>query len=248
MVKIAHLYYDLLNLYGENGNVKALNFALDTLNIDYTTDYLTIDSNIDFLSYDFIYLGSGTEENLNLVANDIKKYEDDIRKYIEKNRLLLATGNSLDLFGKYIKLKNDTKISTLDIFNFFAKENDKRIVGEVMFSMGSIKQLIGFFNFQNILQEEVVKNYSNLFVISKTIGFESKKIEEGIMKNNFYGTHIIGPILARNPEILRYFISRLIENVDIQLDTFKIDTDFEQKARENFIKNYYLNKKKKNLI
>ncbi len=249
MIKIAHLYYDLLNLYGDDGNLKAITYCLDKLNIEYSLDKITINDEFDLLAYDFIYVGSGTEKNLYLAINDIKKYESQIRQYIDDNKIFLATGNALDMFGKFIDSFSGEKIDTLDIFNFCSKEKNKRNVGEVMFAMGSIKPLIGFLNNTFSIEEETVKNYSNLFEIYKSIGYTITKNAEGVTKNNFYGTHIIGPILVRNPEILRYFVSRLIQEKNIELEDSitKIDTEFELKARDEFINNYYKNQKPKKL-
>lgn len=245
MVKIAHLYYDLLNLYGESGNILALESALDNLEIEYEVDKLTIGSEIDFLSYDLIYMGSGTEKNIEIVNEDIKKYVDDIKKYIDQNKIMLITGNALDLFGKYICLNDETKIHTLDIFNFYSKEQEKRVVGEVKFKMQGVDNLIGFTNHSCNICEEVIKNYSSLFEISKTIGFKNNSKEEGITRKNFYGTYIIGPILARNPEILLNIVTRIIENCNIDIKyNVAIDSDFESSAKAEFIKNYYEKKKK----
>ena len=100
IIHIAHLYYDLMNLYGENGNIKALIYALKSQNIKVNLDKLTINDEIDFNKYDLIYIGCGTESNELIVLNDILKYKKDIKKYIENNKFILATGNSFELFGK----------------------------------------------------------------------------------------------------------------------------------------------------
>lgn len=248
MIKIAHLYYDLLNLYGEDGNIKALQNALSKLNIDSSVDNLTITDDIKFNNYDFIYIGSGTEENLNIVFEHIKNYINEIKKYIDSGKIMLVTGNTLDIFGKYIKTIDEKKHYTLDIFNFHSSEKEERIVSEVMFKMGTLGPLIGFYNTPNAMREEVVKNYDKLFEIIKRLGYENDKIKfAGVNKNNFYGTHILGPLLVRNPELLKFFIARIIEACNIEIDTISIDISMEQKAKEEFIKNYYENRKGKKL-
>ena len=248
MIKIAHLYYDLLNLYGEDGNIKALQNALSKLNIDYSLDRLTITDDIKFDNYDFIYIGSGTEENLNIVFEHLKNYIKDIKKYIESEKIMLVTGNTLDIFGKYIKTLDEKKHYTLDIFNYHSSEKEERIVSEVMFKMDTLGPLIGFYNTPNAMREEVVKNYNKLFQVIKRIGYQDDTIKfAGVNKNNFYGTHILGPLLVRNPELLKFFIARIIEVCNIEIDTIFTDISLEQKAKEEFIKNYYENKKGKKL-
>ena len=102
MITIAHLYYDLLNLYGESGNVKALKTALETAGIDVTVKLVTTDDTLNFSEYDFVYIGTGTEENQILALNHLLKYKEDIKKAINEGTFFLATGNAMELFGKYI--------------------------------------------------------------------------------------------------------------------------------------------------
>ena len=82
-INILHLYYDLLNLYGENGNIKALKKHLEEQNIKVNIEFLTLNDKIDFKKYDFVYIGSGTEKNLNLALKDLIKYKKSIKEYIE---------------------------------------------------------------------------------------------------------------------------------------------------------------------
>ena len=72
--KIAHLYYDLMNLYGENGNIRYLKNRLEEQDINVEVSFLSIEDEIDFNKYDMYYIGSGSEENQLLVLNDLLKY------------------------------------------------------------------------------------------------------------------------------------------------------------------------------
>ncbi|UKI28487.1 MAG: hypothetical protein L6V78_06125 [Clostridium sp.] len=79
-VKIAHLYYDLMNLYGEQGNIIALKESLKNQNIETEIDLLSIGDDINFKDYDIFYIGTGSKESLLLTLEDIKKYTKDIKK------------------------------------------------------------------------------------------------------------------------------------------------------------------------
>ena len=78
VIKIAHLYYDLLNLYGEVGNVRALSTFIERSGVDAEVHFLTINDKIDFEKYDIFFLGAGSEENQMLVLDDIMKYKKEI--------------------------------------------------------------------------------------------------------------------------------------------------------------------------
>ena len=102
-IKIAHLYYDLMNLYGESGNVKALKMQLECQEIKTTVKFLTIDDDLKFKDYDVVYIGSGTENNQKIVLNHLLKYKKDIEDAIESGVHFICTGNSLELFGNHIE-------------------------------------------------------------------------------------------------------------------------------------------------
>jgi len=62
-IVIAYLYYDLLNLYGESGNLKMLKNHLENQKIDVIIKFLTIDDKLEFDKYDLVLMSAGTEKN-----------------------------------------------------------------------------------------------------------------------------------------------------------------------------------------
>ena len=80
-IKIAHLYYDLLNLYGEQGNILALKNAFENQNVKVEINLLSAGDNINFNKYDIFYMGSGTNQNLLIVLNDLKNIKTIIKRY-----------------------------------------------------------------------------------------------------------------------------------------------------------------------
>ena len=75
-IVIGHLYYDLMNLYGEIGNVIALKNALESQGVDVEIKNISIDNKISFDKFDFIYIGSGMESSKKIVLNHLNKYKD----------------------------------------------------------------------------------------------------------------------------------------------------------------------------
>lgn len=221
-VYIAHLYYDLMNLYGEVGNIKALKYALESEKVKVEIDKLTVLDDIDFSKYDIIYIGSGTENNQLLVLEDIKKYKDEIKKYIESNKFIIATGNSIELFGKSI-----SNNSALNIFNYTSKQIDKRIVSDVIIKMKNVKDnVIGFQNRGSIIEG----NDNPLFIDDANLGVNYK---------NFYGTYILGPILARNPELNKYLVSKILKMKNNKFKVKNIDLKLEKKAYKSYLETYH---------
>ena len=77
-ITIAHLYYDILNLYGESGNIKILKYALEKSGYKVIIKFVTVDDILEFDTYDLVYMGMGIPENFNIVIKHLKKYKKDL--------------------------------------------------------------------------------------------------------------------------------------------------------------------------
>ena len=225
MIKILHLYYDLLNLYGENANSKALVNRLERQKIKVKVDFKSIGDNIKINDYDFIYVGSGSLESMEIAKKDFKRLEKDLKKYIRSFKIVLATGNAVELFE--------------NILDYKTKPIDFRIVGDQVFECDLINKLvIGFQNRTSVIYEN---NEESLFRVKSGCGYDPNSMNEGIKHNNFYGTYLLGPILIRNPYFLEYLVKNLLENNSI--DYKHVNQDVSYSAYEEYLENFVINKK-----
>ncbi len=235
MIKIVHLYYDLMNLYGDNGNIKALKKALESQGIKTSIEFLSVDDEIDFDDFDIIYIGPGTYNNEKIVLRNIMKYKKDIEEAFKKNKFFLITGNALDLFGKYI-LDENKRLEALGILDFTVTKSNKRLVSEVYAKSERFNDyILGFKNQDSLLDN----NMETVFQVIKGFGFNKNDFSEGILINNFLGTYLIGPLLVRNPELLTFFVKRIIDSKCEDFEYKPFDLDFEIKAHDEYLKNYF---------
>ena len=161
MIKIANIYYDLLNLYGDTGNCKALAYHLRETGEQVAVDNIKFGDKINFCDYNVIFIGSGTENNLKLALDDIIKYKNDIIEYKSKGGFLIATGNSIELFGK----------SALEIFNYTVTYNDERIVRDVCMKTPLFDfEIIGFENHRGTIDSDEKIIFDDNFILTYTIG------------------------------------------------------------------------------
>lgn len=205
-IKILHLYYDLMNLYGEYGNIKILEHHLKEIGIDVEVEKKTICDDIQLLDYDFIYIGCGTERNQEVILDDFKKYKEDFKKYIESNRYVLLTGNSFEILGKKIENKE-----ALGILDFEVERLKDRKTSDVILKSKYFKnEIVGFIN----KMSNVTNNQNPLFEVEFGIGENENNDYEGIKYKNVYGTYVSGPIFVRNPEMLKTIILGICEVKD----------------------------------
>ena len=156
MINVLHLYYDLLNLYGENANTRCIVHNLELNKIKVKVDLKSIDDQIDFKKYDIIYIGSGSEDNLLIALQDLLKRKKELNEFIESNSYLLLTGNSMDMLGKYI-IRDDNKIKALNIFDYYTK-----FINESTFKNASSDRIVG-----EVSLEEFEKKLKEVGIINK---------------------------------------------------------------------------------
>lgn len=232
-IRIAHLYYDLMNLYGEHGNVLALSHHLEEHKVRVITHYLSVDDEIDFSKYDIFYMGSGNKEAFTIVLQDIMKRKKEIQEAILNRKFFLITGNALDFFGKSYHHLNEEEDETLGILSYESFETDFRIVGEQVYTTPKIEEeLIGFENRNSVLK--FVKE-PHLFDVKEGTGYVPKSIVEGICKLNFYGTYLLGPLFIRNPHFTEYIVEEILKEKKLPYTPFLDEA--EVKAYEEYKKN-----------
>lgn len=228
-INILHLYYDLLKDYGEDGNIKIIKKQLEEQGITVNINFKTINERIVFSEYDLLFIGSG--QITSDIYNHLFKYKNDLKDYIENEGFALIIGNSLNIFGSSISTKKN-KYKGLNIFDFYVNEEDFSITDECLFKMQNIDtKIIGYKN-----QNYTIKNNLNhLFEVLIGTGNYPKSDYEGIKYKNFYGTHLLGPLLIKNPYFLSYFITELVKKKDENFKLKKNNLYFETKAYNNNI-------------
>lgn len=208
-MKILHLYHDIMNLYGEYANVAALKRMLENNKIPCKVDTLSVGDKLELLDYDLIYVGSGTESNQKLILKHLKPYKEQLKGYLDAGRFLLMTGNSFEIMGKTITDAKGKEYNGLGLFDFTVTEQERtRNTADAIFALAGKKEekeLVGFVN-----KCSTISGITNpLFEVKMGLGNEAGGTYEGIVYKNFYGTHLTGPILIKNPYFLLDLASKL---------------------------------------
>ena len=227
-IKLLHLYYDIMNLYGEYGNMKILEKHLKDQGFKVVVDKKTIGDVKNISEYDFVYIGSGTERNLQVILEDIGKEKEDLKKSIENGKVVLLTGNSYEILGKTID-----NIPALGILDFETKRLKKRITSDIICKSDIFEnKIVGFINKSDYIED----NKFPLFKVDWSSVSIGDSEYEGILYKNLFATHIIGPILVRNPHMLKNIIHRIGVQKDENYVYKDIDYVHEQKGYELVLK------------
>lgn len=204
-IKLLHIYDDLMNLYGEYANISVLERYLNDLGHSVTVDKLSLYEDRDISGYDFYYMGSGTETKQKLALSQLLKYRDALKAAMEEGKVLLFTGNSFELLGATITDADGKEYECLHLADFTTVEGKKRIVGDALAQDGD-DLLVGFIN--KCSKTSGIE--TPLFTMKMGFGNEKDRSAEGFRMKNCFGTHLTGPILVKNPSMLRKIASLLV--------------------------------------
>jgi len=209
-VKILHLYYDIMNLYGENGNVRMMERRLKDQGLDVEVDKKTLtDTFIDFTQYDFIYCGCGTESNRNACLKHLSQFAVNLKTAFAWGRVMLFTGNAYEMLGKTLTDPEGNTMQGIGMFSFNVTEERKnRYSGDVVASCKLFDMpFVGFIN-----KCSKVEGVSEpMLTITRHIGTVADAVD-GIISDNFFGTQLIGPILVKNPHFAEYLVKKIVKN------------------------------------
>ena len=111
-MKILHMYPDVMNLYGEYANMTILKRFLEECGAEATFDSLTLYETKDIGGYDMYYMGAGTEQNMRLVLKELGKYREVLVKAKNDGRIMLFTGNAMEIFGRKIIDQNGQELQS----------------------------------------------------------------------------------------------------------------------------------------
>lgn len=206
-MKILHLYHDIMNLYGDYGNVKAVERILEKSGEDVTVERVSIGGSAELSDYDFIYIGSGTERNQKHVMEDFKRYSEQLSEAVKNGRVILMTGNSFEMLGSSVTDAGGKSYSALGLYGFeTAEQNKTRNTADAVFEADFLSSpVVGFINkCSRILGIE-----RPMFTVTRGLANSEGANGEGMRDKNLFMTHLTGPVLIKNPHFLEY-IAQLI--------------------------------------
>lgn len=245
-LKIAHLYPDLLNLYGDRGNIIALTKRLEWRGIDFEVENITIgEHEKKFSEFDLFFIGGGQDCEQSAVAKDIHIRKNELIACIEAEKPLLAVCGGYQLLGKTYETSEGDEIEGLAILDVYTKalrqeagKKQDRLVGNVyaellmpMTLKTDLKTLVGFENHSGRTYFcDSESSTKPLAKIIKGFGNNSEDKYEGAYYKNCIGTYLHGSLLPKNPHLSDELIARALKLDDlIELDN-QLELDAHQFA------------------
>ena len=212
-VRIVHMLPDLLNLYGDGGNVTVLAKRLEWRGIPVEVFRARHGDRIDFSSADLVVMGGSPDREQKLASADLVNLKEDLAKYVKDGGPLLAICGSYQILGD-TWLVDDEEVPGLgliDIRTGRGKGSTDRLIGNIALSSPlAEKPVIGFENHAGrTILGDGVEPFGRV-VSSTGKGNDDSGGADGVIYENVLGTYLHGPLLAKNPEIADWLLERAI--------------------------------------
>ncbi len=234
-IKIAHIYPELRNLYGDMGNIASLKKRAEWRNIEVEVREYNINEVIDFENTDILFIGGGSDKEQITVCNKLKEYAEDIKKYIENNGVLIAICSGFEILGKHYKVKNET-VQALGLLDMYTEYADNRLIDDVVVKTEFLERpVVGF---ENHGGRVYINNNAPLGKVIHGNGNNGTDGLEGVMYKNVIGTYMHGPLLPKNPHLSDYIIKKALQNKYGEIELQELDDSIEFAANDYIVNRF----------
>lgn len=190
------LYPEICCLFGDKANARYLSIALQDADFVYTP--LNEQPRFVRENVDMIYLASMSESSQKLVTEVLEPYRTRLAELIENGCVVLATGNAFEIFGDKIITEKGEELPGLALVPIYTKRHMPRRANSLFLGDWEGTMVVGYTS--RFTDSFYLEGAEALFTAQKGYGMNEQEAREGIRKNNFFGTHLLGPILIQNPD------------------------------------------------
>jgi CobQ-like glutamine amidotransferase family enzyme len=232
---IGHLYPDLLNLYGDRGNIICMMQRCKWRGIEAETIEYHLEDTIDFSSLDIVLLGGGSDREQKLVCDRLQEIKEDFKEYVENGGVVLAICGGYQLLGTYYQMGNE-KIKGLEIIDLYTEQGEERLIGNMIIDCELFDiPLVGF---ENHGGRTYINNNKPLGRVINGYGNNDNDKYEGVIYKNVFGTYLHGPLLPKNPHLSDYLIQKALSNRYGSVELSPLDDCDELRANEYIVKRF----------
>lgn len=202
-LKVAHLYGDLMNTYGDIGNILAMRYYAQAVDATIDVDLISLDDTFDPDKYDFVLFGGGQDYEQTIVSKDLQTKKAPLTEYIENGGPFLAICGGFQMLGHYYIGADGEKIAGIGALDHYTLSQDhNRFIGNITIENEETGQT--YYGFENHNGTTFLGNGERpLGKVVQGNGNNGQDATEGVIYKNTFGSYFHGPILARNEALAK---------------------------------------------
>ena len=236
VLRVAHLYPRLMNIYGDRGNIMCLRHRCEARGIGFELTELSTGDALDPRAYDLIFAGGAQDREQRGVADDLLATKAAaIREAVEADVSLLAVCGAYQLFGRLYRDSSGAELPGVGVFDLETHHpgpQARRCIGNIVADWrapdGSTQTIVGFENHGG--RTRLGPNARPLARVRHGFGNNGEDGTEGAMYRNAIGTYIHGSLLPKNPALADAIITTALQRRYEGIALAPIDDRAEQRA------------------
>lgn len=222
-LRIAHLYGNLMNTYGDNGNILMLKYVAEKLGAHVTVDIVSLKDRFDPEVYDIAFFGGGQDYEQTIVSEDLPDKKEDLERFIDEDGVVLAICGGFQLLGQYYIEASGKRIEGLGIMGHYTlNQENNRYIGDIKIHNEEFNETYyGFENHQG--RTFLAEDEKPLGKVVYGNGNNKEDGCEGVHYKNVFGSYFHGPILSRNANLAYRLVTTALKKKygqDIVLATY----------------------------
>ena len=212
-LKICHMYPDVLNLYGDGGNIRCMTQRLAWRGIGSAVTRLPIGETARLSDYDLVFIGGGQDFEQQVLLEDLHRGKDrEIRAAIADGLPFLTICGGYQMLGHYYETYDGKRCDFIGALDLYTKGSQRRMIGNYAFRCGEEaggSVVVGFENHSG--KTWLGRGVQPLGRVLAGFGNNGEDGTEGVHYKNVFGSYSHGPMLPKNPAFCDRLLSVALE-------------------------------------
>lgn len=208
-LRVAHLYPELLNLYGDSGNILVLRKRMAWRGIACEVQEVHVGETPSFAGVDIAFIGGGSDREQRIVCDYLLQEREELAAFVEDDGVLAAVCGGYQLLG-HSYLMGDEEVRGLSLVDLYTDRGSPRLIGNIAVESRIWERpIVGYENHGG--RTHLGPDVEPLGRVLHGYGNDGKSGFEGCLYRNVLGTYVHGPLLPKNPGVADWLIARALE-------------------------------------
>jgi CobQ-like glutamine amidotransferase family enzyme len=207
---VGWLYPDLMNIYGDRGNILTLLRRAEWHGLEASVVELGRGAATQMDEVDVFFFGGGQDREQALIYDDLREFKQaSLQQAVASGAQVLAVCGGYQLLGHYYQTGDGERYDGIGLIDVRTEAGKKRFIGDVVVLSAidglTPSTLVGFENHSG--RTFLGPNAKPLGKVLKGHGNNGSDHQEGCVQGGVIGTYMHGSLLPKNPHLADHLIA-----------------------------------------